>query len=250
MLTLVIGAAELTAVLLRKPPPVALWSRVALAGGPAGLVACGLLIVSALIPGFWRIADKPPAPYTVALLPASGRSTAILSCLAYLGSHVRRFVVLDTDCQAQFDRLMGHNQQESAAESLTLRHSDGRITRLLEIPSLAALPDSEVARLCRNLDEFVVVETRASAQEATGLRNRLRSVAGGSASVRSLHLERNRTVHRRRSTEPDLQDVLAAYRSGAISDTRCAEIVDRLWAGVGSASGPEKRPESVRCVLD
>jgi hypothetical protein len=216
----------------------------------------GLTLAGAVVPGLLRILRGPSLPRTVVLLPVSGQRTGLLTCLAYLGSHARSFMVLDTDCEPQLARLTGQDTGTGGTENVTLRLRDGSVTRLIEVCEYGALSDEQLERVARNADSLIVVTTPGAGaippellERLPELLERLRRSREGAPQVASLRLER------RASTAPPqaasaLEDVLSAYRNGGLSDERCAELVQRLWSAICLLADREDPSGGVTCYLD
>ncbi len=108
--------------------------------------------------GLRRVRLRRPPVSTVGLIVPSGRPTAFLTCLAYLGSYLQRLQVLDRAYDAQSDQLLGRMRSDRQSESLSLELPDGRKVRLVEVARSHRLSDDQLRLIAQALDGVMILE--------------------------------------------------------------------------------------------
>ena len=118
--------------------------------------------------GFRPMTQRPRPVLTVAVLPAEGRATPWLTCLAYLGCYTQRLKVLDRNYDVRLQRLLGDLGPDRLSRSLTLELNDGRHVRLVETPTFVSFSEQQLRLMADAVDGVLVLET-AEAREPDGL---------------------------------------------------------------------------------
>ncbi len=182
--------------------------------------------------GIRRIRQRKPPVATLGLLTASGRPTAFLTCLAYLGSYLQHLRVLDSAYDVQSERLLGRMRPDRQSESLTLELSDGRKIRVVEVANPRQLSESQIKLMVKALDGVMILDDKE--QPADDLKRRLAAVATPSLNVASLVVD-NATVT---SLDPaasslSLEAVRQAFVENVTVDVDWSAIYQTMWRPLG-----------------
>ncbi len=190
-------------------------------GFVAGSAASWLLTAA----GVRRIRGrKPPVP-AIGLIVASGRPTAFLTCLAYLGSYLGRLRVLDRAYDMQSERLLGRMRPNRQSESLGIELTDGRRIRLVEVANPQGLSAERIRLMARALDAVMIIEQPD--QTAAELKGQIASAARPAPKIGTLVIDNGPLS----STRPALP--LDAVRRAFVEDVHTnadwQALFDRMW---------------------
>lgn len=182
---------------------------VLLAGGSA---ASWLMTLA----GVRRVNRHKSSVQVIGLLPPSGRPTAFLSCLAYIGSYLGHLRVLDSAYDIQSQRLLGTMRNNHQSESLSIELPDGRKIRLVEVAQPLQLEPGQLRLMVRALDGMMILEEPQHDAPATRkLTARLEQVAEAPLTLRRLRIDRSAAAR--------LDDVPDAL---PLESARCAFVHD------------------------
>ncbi|MEM7585412.1 MAG: hypothetical protein AAF560_18630 [Acidobacteriota bacterium] len=137
--------------------------------------------------GLRRIRLRRAPVFTVGLITSSGRPSAYLTCLAYLGSYLERLQVLDRHYDAQSDQLLGRMRSDRQSESLSVALADGRKIRMVEVAQGHRLSDAQLRLMAQALDGVMILEEPGHA--AAQLLERLNQLADKSPQAAVLRID-------------------------------------------------------------
>ena len=186
---------------------------------------------------------RPPLP-TIGLLVASGRPTAFLTCLAYLGSYLGHLQVLDRAYDIQSQRLLGRMRPNRQSESLGIELADGRRARLVEVASPGSLSPDRFRLMAQALDAVIILEQPN--QTAADLASRIAAVGEPAPRIGSLAIDDGRDVSAAGAALP-LEAVRRAFVEDMTGDLDWQLLYDRMWRPIGELlepSGVVARPSA------
>ena len=176
--------------------------------------------------GIYRVrSHKPPVP-TVGLIPAAGRPTAFLTCLAYLGSYLGHLKVIDRAYDIQSEHLLGRMRPNRQSESLGIELAGGRKIRLVEVANPHGLSAERTRLMAQALDAVMILEQPD--QDAADLRAQIAAAAKPAPRIDSLRIDNGRDLHDARSALP-LEAVRRAFVEDFTSDIDWQALFDRMW---------------------
>ncbi len=179
--------------------------------------------------GVRRVRLRRPPVSTIGLIVPSGRPTAFLTCLAYLGSYLERLKVLDRAYDAQSDELLGRMRSKRQSQSLSLELPDGHKVRLVELARSHRLSDSQLLLMAQALDGVMILEEPE--QNAAELVERITKLAKPSPNITRLRIDSEAAELR----DPPLSPVgdrglpLAGIRRAFVGDMQRAVDWDTLY---------------------
>ncbi len=167
---------------------------------------------------------KPPVP-AIGLIVASGRPTAYLTCLAYLGSYLGRLKVLDRAYDLQSEHLLGRMRPNRQSESLGIELADGRRIRLVEVANPEGISAERLTMMAKALDAIMILEQPA--HTAKELLERITAAASPPPRIGRLMIDDQRGLNDSETALP-----LEAVRRAFVEDLGTVDwqaIFDRMW---------------------
>ncbi len=171
---------------------------------------------------------KPPVP-TVGLIPAAGRPTAFLTCLAYLGSYLGHLKVIDRAYDIQSEHLLGRMRPNRQSESLGIELAGGRKIRLVEVANPGGLSAERIRLMAQALDAVMILEQPHQLdQTATDLEAQIASAAKPPPRIGTLRIDNGRDLHALQAALP-LEAVRRAFVEDVAGDVDWQALFDRMW---------------------
>ncbi len=180
---------------------------------------------------------KPPVP-AIGLIVASGRPTAFLTCLAYLGSYLGRLKVLDRAYDIQSEHLLGRMRPNRQSESLGIELAGGRKIRLVEVANPQGISAERLAMMARALDAVMIFEQPD--QTTADLTARIAAAAEPPPRIGTLTVDDRRDLDSPGVALP-LEAVRRAFVEDLASEVDWQAQFDRMWRPLEDLLEPSGR---------